>query len=248
MKPNLPIMRRLLTALVVVTLIAGTVAGCTEERPVPAHIVRVVADFSDSALAENGSDLNAAALHVVTEIADGAAPGTTIEIVGFSNRPGQECDPIVLALPKQKSGEGDQQLRENVSAELPAAWKRYEACLRDPRTGMPHAGSGIFGATVLASTTDTDSLSSVIVVSDGCTWGELAPAPETCSSEVLDRPAGPQKLVDDMPAALKPPIGVPITFVHLGRGTGLNAQQLLALRSTYALWGTATGTRITFEN
>ncbi|MBZ5740661.1 hypothetical protein [Nocardioides mangrovi] len=237
------------TVLALGTIVAGFFTACSDDGPAPESKVEVfVVDFSDSAQAENGSDLNDAARNDIVNAIDDVEAGTTIKVIGFSNRPGQECDPITVSFPKQKNPESFKQLREDVASDLPNKWETYAQCLRDPVTGMSRGGSGIFSAVVLAATTDADDVGSVIVYTDGCSWKELTPAPETCSPAVLNRPSGPQQLVNNMPAALKPPIGVPIKFTFLGRGTDLNAQQLLALRSTYSLWGNATGTPVTFEN
>ena len=238
-------------ALVVVVFVtAAFVTGCAEEEPPPPPHTRVkaVVDFSDSALDTGGSDLNAAARNAVAEALNSASVNTTIEVHGFTNRPGQECDPITLDLVPQDNPESDKQLRENLTDQLPGLWDQYRDCLRDENTGMAQAGSGIFGAAVVAATTNTEDLSAVTVYTDGCTFRELAPAPETCSAGLLADPAGPQTLINQMPAALKPPINVPVTFAYVGRGTELSAPQLLALRSTFTLWGAATGAPVTFQD
>lgn len=231
------------TGLLVVSL-----AACGGDAPQPMAATAVngvgVADFSLSALQDEANLSPTAQANVADSVA-AMKPGTRYTVVGFNNRPGSACTPLVFELQNASSGEEDDQ-RDLMQAQLPQAWAQYTDCMTGQYGSGGNGGSFIFGAIPTALTAaqiDLYPINRLDIVTDGCAVGE---GMRTCSPDLLD-PGFAQKVVDSLPPSLLPDLtGIQLTVTGLGVGTHLDAQQIEVLKEIWRLYAAKTHTTVRF--
>lgn len=224
-------------------------SGGVQQAAAPITQGNELIDFDDSVSATNPqSNLVAVAQQTVASRLAALTPGYRITVVGFNNRPGTACTPLVFDYVNASSGEEEDQM-DTMQAGLPDAFAGYQACLTGAYGSNGTKGSEIFGAIptgIIAAQASTYPLTGITVVTDGCAVGEGI---RTCDPEQMQQDGFPQQVIDALPESLKPDLsGISLTVVGLGAGKHLNADQIDILRDIWRIYAQAThAAGVTFQ-
>jgi hypothetical protein len=215
-------------------------SACEDE---PTHALFVF-DVSGSSRSANTGLVLVARQRLVEKV-DQVEEGDSITAYGFNYKPGNSCQPIKADFPRQDNSETADQLKEDLKAGIPTTFDSYVECLINDEHGYSGKGSAIFGAipAALIKAGGTEKISSIHLVTDGCSFGEGDP---TCSKTMLKKDFAKQ-FVESLPVSLKPDLdGCSLVVEGLGQGTDLQSDRIAVLREIWIAYGSATGATTNF--
>lgn len=232
--------RRLVRFSLALTAMAGLVScGTPEEGQHGAHLF----DASISAR-QPEANLVAEAKVSALEAAASLGAGDSMIVVGFNFKPGTACDPIDLFIAADANSEEVIESREDFARNLPILFDEHVTCITDEAYGHEGSGSAVFGSVANAVAESEHELSWLGLKTDGCSVGEGI---DVCR-QPMGAPNFPQRVIDTLPAALKPGLsGTALTVSGLGQGTNLQADEIATLRDIWILYGETTGAAISFN-
>lgn len=212
-------------------------APSTPAGEVPTSLVLL--DTSGSVLA---TDIQAMAQNKLSNLVETMPSGSRVVLRGLNSNVTAMCQDLTIILPEQPNRPVEDQVRQSNQAAIPGKFKSYTKCSEQQDGG----GTEFWGG--LAETYAFYPNAQIYAYSDTCENVTIRPG--TCVPKMLTDPAFPSKVVAKLTALhlvpqLKP--GSTITFIGVGRNSGLRAAEVATLRQIAALYAQQAGATATFE-
>lgn len=207
------------------------------EGKVPTAVVLL--DTSGSVL---NTDIPAMAETKLSGLVATMPVGSRVVLRGVNSNVTAMCQDLTISLPRQPSGPVEDQVRQANQAAIPGKFKRYTDCSAKQDEG----GTEFWGG--LAETYAFYPNAQIYAYSDTCENVTIRPG--TCVPKKLRDRSFPHKVLAKLAAqGLLPQLepGSTITFIGVGRNTGLRADEVAALRRIAAQYAQRAGATATFE-
>lgn len=223
-----------LTAIASLAVLMSAACASPSEPVTPPTTSMFIVDTTGSAAA---TDLLAAQQQRLAQAVAELPVGSRVVLRALDSDVTASCTDVVFTMPQQANPALEARVRDANRAEVAGRFADVVACAQTNARGRTELWGGIAEAVRAYPNATT-----ITVASDGC---ENSVQSEICTPDRLTDPAA---LVAEIPPELAPRLatGATITYVGVGRGTGLDAGSVERLRQVVSMYTELMGATASF--